>query len=238
MKTVLTFLLLFTLFSPVFSQIDDPFTDGDFTSNPAWSGTTANYIVNSGKQLQLNNTVAATSYLSTPHGLSTLDNQEWHFWYSQTFSSSSSNYGRIYLTSNSADLTTNPDGFYLQFGEAVSTDAVRLFKSVGGISTQICASPDGQIASSFAVGIRVVRDAAGNWDLYVDMAGGTNYGTPYTGTDATNLLGTHSGLLSVYTASNATKFYMDNFYAGNEIVDSTARILLSASASDATQVDV
>lgn len=236
MKTV--FLLLLTFTTTTFAQIDDQFTDGDFTANPSWNGTIATYIVNSGKQLQLNNSVASTSYLSTPHGLSTLDNQEWHFWYSQTFSSSTSNYGRVYLTSNSADLTSNPDGFYLQFGEAVSTDAVRLFKSVGGISTQICASPDGQIANSFAVGIRVVRDAGGNWDLYVDIAGGTNYGTPYSGTDATNLLGTHSGLLSVYTASNATKFYMDNFYAGDEIVDSTPPVLLSATAIDATHVDV
>ena len=236
MKTV--FLLLLTCTTTVFAQIDDQFTDGDFTANPAWNGTTSNYTVNSNKQLQLNNTVAATSYLSTPHGLTTLDNQEWHFWYSQTFASSTSNYGRVYLTSASADLTANPDGFYLQFGEALSTDAVRLFKSVGGISTQICASPDGQIASSFAMGVRVVRDASGNWDLYVDIAGGTNYGAPYTGTDATNLLGTHSGLLSVYTASNATKFYLDNFYAGNEIIDSTPPVLLSATAIDATHVDV
>jgi len=237
MKTVFFLLLLFTT-GKSFSQITDQFTDGDFTSNPTWNGTTSVYIVNASQQLQLNNSIAATSYLSLPHGLSDLNTKEWNFWYSQTFAPSSSNYGRFYLTSSSSDLTANPDGFYLQFGEAGSIDAVRLFKCVSGVSTPICASPDGQIASSFAVGIRVTRDNAGNWRLFVDPAGGTNYGSPYTGTDATNLLGTHSGVLAVYTASNSTKFYLDNLYIGNEIFDVVAPNLLSATPIDATHVDV
>src|SRR6218665_2972750 len=237
MKAVFFLLLLFTA-GKCFSQVTDQFTDGDFTSNPSWNGTTSVYIVNASQQLQLNNSIAATSYLSLPHALSDLNTKEWNFWYSQAFSPSSANYGRFYLTSSSADLTTNPDGFYLQFGEAGSTDAVRLFKSVAGTPTQICASPDGQIMNSFAVGIRVTRDNSGNWKLFVDPAGGTNYGSPYTGTDAANLLGTHSGVLEVYTASNATKFYLDNLYIGDEIFDVTAPVLVSGTAIDATHVDV
>jgi hypothetical protein len=237
MKAVFFLLLLLTTTNS-FSQVTDQFTDGDFTSNPTWNGTTSVYIVNASQQLQLNNSVAATSYLSLAHSLSTLDGKEWNFWYSQTFAPSSSNYGRFYLTSSSADLTTNPDGFYLQFGEAGSLDAVRLFKCVSGVSTQICAGPDGQIAASFAVGIRVTRDNSGNWKLFVDPAGGTNYGSPYSGTDASNLLGTHSGVLAVYTVSNATKFYLDNLYIGDEIFDLVPPALTSATAIDATHVDV
>ena len=48
------------------AQVVDNFSDGNFTNNPTWSGTTADFIVNSSQQLQLNNTVAATSYLTTP----------------------------------------------------------------------------------------------------------------------------------------------------------------------------
>jgi len=44
-----------------FAQVVDNFSDGDFTNNPSWSGTTADFIVNGSQQLQLNNTVAATS---------------------------------------------------------------------------------------------------------------------------------------------------------------------------------
>lgn len=232
--------IVLTLLSPLFgwNQLTDDFSDGDFTANPAWNGTNATYIVNAGQELQLNNTIAATSYLSTPHNLSSLDNKQWELLVRQTFAPSSSNFGRVYLTSNSADLSTNPDGFYLQFGEAGSTDAVRLFKIISGVSTQICASPDGQIAASFEVRVKVVRDNTGLWNLYVDPSGGTNFGSPYTGTDAAILTGTHFGVFQTYTASNSTKFYYDDVYVGDEIVDVQAPTLVSASAITNSQVDL
>ena len=155
-----------------------------------------------------------------------------------SFSPSSSNYSRVYLTSTAADLSTNPDGYYILLGEAGSTDAVRLMKSQGGVPTQICASPDGQISSSVNVGLRVIRDNLGNWELSVDPAGGTNYGAPYTGTDPSAILGTHFGFLGIYTVSNATKFYFDNVYIGPEILDTQAPTIVSSQAISATQVDV
>lgn len=222
-----------------FGQIADNFSDGDFTSNPTWTGTAVDYTINASNQLQLNNAgVAATSYLSTPHLLSTLDNKEWKFWTRQSFAPSSSNFGRIYLTSSSADLSTDPDGFYLQLGEVGATDAVRLFKVVGGVDTELAAGPVGQIAASFIIGIRVVRDMSGNWSLYVDPAGGTNFGLVGSATDAMNLLGTHSGIVNVYTASNATGFYYDDIYIGDEIVDLTPPVLISATAISSTLIDV
>lgn len=233
--------LLFCFFLVPFiseAQLTDDFSDGDFTNSPTWSGTTADFIVNASNELQLNNTIAATSYLSTPHLLSTLNNSEWRFNIRENFSPSSSNFGRVYLTASSNDLTTNPDGFYLQLGDAGSIDAVRLFKCVSGVSTQICATPDGTIVSAFDIGIRVFRDNLGNWELSIDPAGGTNYGTIYSGTDATSLLGTHCGFLAVYTLSNATKFHYDDIYVGPEIVDVLAPTLLSVSAISNTQIDV
>lgn len=232
--------IVLTLLSPflAWNQVTDDFSDGDFTANPVWSGTNATYIVNASSELQLSNTVAASSYLSTPHNLSSLDNKQWELLVRQTFAPSSSNFGRVYLTSSSADLSTNPDGFYLQFGEAGSTDAVRLFKSVSGVSTQICASPDGQIAASFAARVKVIRDNTGLWKLYVDASGGTNFGSPYTGTDAAALIGTHFGVSQTYTASNASKFYYDDVYIGDEVVDSQAPTLISATAISNSQVDL
>ena len=232
--------IVLTLLSPLFAwnQVTDDFSDGNFTLNPAWAGTDAQYIVNGSQQLQLNNTVAATSYLTTTHLLSSLDNKQWEILVKQTFAPSSSNFGRVYLTAASSDLTTNPDGFYLQFGEAGATDAVRLFKIVSGVSTQICAAPDGQIAASFTTRVKVIRDNTGLWKLYVDAAGGTNFGTPYTGTDATLLLGTHFGVFQTYTASNANKFYYDDIYIGDEIVDTQAPSLVSATPISNSQIDL
>lgn len=236
MKALFTVLLLFPFFA--WDQVTDDFSDGNFTVNPTWSGTDSHYIVSNSKELQLSNSAAGTSCLSTPHLLPSLENKQWGILVRQTFAPSSSNFGRVYLSSNSADLTGNPDGFYLQFGEAGSTDAVRLFKCISGVSTLICSSPDGQIAASFAVRIKVIRDNTGLWKLYVDAAGGTNFGNPYTGTDTTSLVGTHFGVLQTYTVSNASKFYYDDIYIGDEIIDTQAPELLSATPITSAQVDL
>jgi hypothetical protein len=237
MKPILLFVFILTNCA-LSAQITDDFSDGDFNLNPTWTGTDVDYTVNGSFQLQLNNTVAATSYLSLPHTLPDLDNREWHFWTRQAFSPSGGNFGRVYLTSFAADLTTDPDGYYLQFGEAGSNDAVRLFKVDGGVHTELLAGPLAQIATSFSIGIRVVRDNLGNWSLYIDDAGGTNYTLAGTVNDATALLGTHFGMLNTYTMSNSDKFYYDDIYVGDEILDLTPPVLLSATAISATQVDV
>ena len=221
-----------------FGQISDDFSDGDFTNNPVWTGTDADYIVNGSNQLQLDNVGAATSYLSTPHTLGTLNDKEWRFWTRQNFSPSSGNYGRIYLTASVADLTSNPEGFYIQLGASGSQDSVELYKYESGSSTLITSGPSGQIASSFIIGLRVVRDGAGNWSLYVDPAGGENYTLVGTGNDITNLLGTHTGMLNVYTSSNSTDFYYDDIYVGDEILDTDPPVLVSATAINANLIDV
>ncbi len=87
-----------------FGQVTEDFTDSDFSTNPTWNGSTADYIVNSSQQLQLNNTIAATSYLSIPHQLTTLSGKEWRFYIKQSFAGSGSNYGRVFLTADNTDL--------------------------------------------------------------------------------------------------------------------------------------
>ena len=52
MKKILLLLLLLPI--SLLAQVTDDFSDGDFTQNPTWSGTTEQYIVNNSKQLQLN----------------------------------------------------------------------------------------------------------------------------------------------------------------------------------------
>lgn len=232
------FLVLILTHTICNSQISDYFTDGDFTNSPTWSGTDVDYMINPSFELQLNNTIASISYLSTAHGLATLDNKEWRFWTKQSFSPSGSNFGRVYLTSSSADLTSDPDGFYLQLGEAGSNDAIRLFKVDGGVHTEIATGTLGQLSSSFTIGVRVLRDNSGNWSVYVDPSGGDNYTLEASTTDATNLLGTHFGMANVYTMSNANKFYYDSIYVGDEILDLTPPTLVSATTINANLVDL
>jgi hypothetical protein len=225
-------------FGSVHSQINEDFTDGDFTNNPIWVGTNTDFIVNTLEQLQVNNTLGDTSYLTTPHGLTTLDNKEWRFLVKQSFSPSSSNYGRVFLSADNSNLTLVQNGYYLQFGEALALDAIRLFKMVNGISTQICAGPDAQIANSFVVSVKVIRSSSGLWSIHTDFTGGSTYTEIASGNDASNLIGPYFGMLCVYTSGNANKFYYDNIYVGNEIFDLSPPVLVSATAISALQIDV
>ncbi len=234
------FHFLFFLFSTSFSsaQVVDNFTDGDFTSNPAWTGDAPEFTVNASQQLQLNNTLAGASYLSVQNAITSLNNTEWRFYIKQSFAPSSSNYGRVYLVSDQTNLEASLNGYYLQFGEAGSLDAVELFRQSGLTSTSVARGTNAQIAASFAVGIKVTRDASGNWNLYMDATGGTAYVLEASGTDNTYANTKYFGIATVYTASNATKFYFADFYVGPIIVDTKAPSIFSSSVISSTQVDV
>ena len=219
------------------SQIMDNFSDGDFSSNPTWSGNNADFIVNASQQLQLNNTIAGSSYLSLGHGINNLQNHEWQFWVKQTFSASSSNYGKVYLSADNSNLTSVQNGYYLLFGEANAVDAIRLFKLENGISTQLCSGMDGQISNSFTVGVKVVLTSSGTWELFADLTGGTSYITQGSANDPNILNGSYFGYACTYTASNANKFFLDDVYVGDPILDLQAPILLQASVISPNQVD-
>src|SRR6185295_2101412 len=155
MKKTCTIIFFVGLTSVCFGQLQDDFSDGDFSNNPVWSGSTSQFSVNSSKQLQLNNTVAGQSYLSTPFSTNSLDGFEWQVYVKQAFSSSASNYGRVYLTSDQSDLTKPLNGYYLQFGEANSNDAIELFRQSGSTSVSVCRGTNAAIANSFAVRVKV-----------------------------------------------------------------------------------
>lgn len=222
MKKIPSIIFFLTLTSVCFAQVSDDFSDGNFSSNPAWSGSTSQFTVNTSKQLQLNNSVAGQSYLSIPFVASSLNNYEWQVYVKQSFSPSGTNYGRVYLTSDKADLNHALNGYFLQFGEALSNDAIGLFRQDGLIaSPPICKGALGAIANSFAVRVKVTRDNSGLWKLFVDYAGGTNFTSEGSGIDLTYKTSAFFGIQCTYTASNATKFFFDDFSAGPPQADKT-----------------
>jgi len=220
------------------AQFFDDFTDGDFTADPVWQGDLSVFIVNGTQQLQLNNTVAASSQLHSPNAMTTLDEHEWRVRVKQSFSGSSSNFGRVYLVSDQPDLSGPLNGYYLQFGEAGSSDAIELFEQTGTTSTSICRGTETAIANPFDVGVQVIRDASGNWQLSVDPMGGTNYILQASGPGIAHTTSNTIGVTCTYTVSNADKFYYDSFYAGPIQVDNTPPTVLSASIIAVDQVEV
>jgi len=193
------------------AQITDNFTDGNFTSNPAWSGNDTDFIVNASQQLQLSNQpVASASYLSLVNSQS-LNNCEWNFWINLNFSPSSNNYARVYLVSDTNDLSGNLNGYYLQFGENLANDQVELFRKSGTLSTSVCRGTT-LIATAFTIRVKVTRDNAGLWQLLIDPTGGINYVLEASGIDNTFSSTSYFGVYCRYTSTNATNFFFDDFY--------------------------
>jgi hypothetical protein len=218
------------------AQITDNFTDGNFTSAPAWIGNDTDFIVNTAQQLQLNSSGSGKSYLVTANA-QPLANCEWNFWISLTFSPSSSNYARVYLVSDQQDVSGSLNGYYLQFGESLSNDQVELFQQSGMTFTSVCRGTT-LISNSFAIRVKVTRDNSGLWKLFIDPAGGTNYSQEASGTDNTFATTSFFGMLSLYTSSNATKHYFDDFYVGPIIVDTLSPSLDSIAVISQNQLDV
>lgn len=236
MKNFCTIISYLFITSVCYSQIIDNFSDGDFSSAPAWSGTTSHFIVNNSQQLQLSNNAAASSYLATSFNTVTLNNFEWQGYVKQTFAPSGSNYSRVYLTSDQANLLQPLNGYYLQFGEAGSNDAIELFKQNGSVSSSICRAKNGSIAASFALRFKVTRDDAGKWNLYVDYSGGSNFVLEASGIETTYTSSSYFGVLCIYTASNANKFFFDDFNAGP--VDKTPPTISSVNVISSNTVTV
>ena len=234
--------LLVGLPTALLAQVNDDFSDLDFTSNPVWEGTPADFIVNTDTVLQLNNTAPTgsdISFLSTQFPQESLDDKEWQFWIKQSFSGSANNYGQVWLAGNETNPTTvASEGYFIQFGEAGSNDAIELFYSNGGGTTSVCRGADAFIASSFEMRVRVRRDASGLWTIDVDPNGEYDFVPHASGSNTTLTTTDHISVLCAYTSSNADNFFYDDVYFGDFILDEIAPEVVSVSTISSTEVDV
>ncbi len=215
MKYLLTLFVLCPIF--VFAQLIEEFSDGDFMQNPSWIGNQDKFIVNDDFRLQLFDTDAGTAVLSTANSMAI--NCEWRFWVKLSFSPSSNNNARIYLVSDKSDLSGSPNGYFLQLGESGSMDAIELFKQNGSEITSVCRGAEGLISSSFEIGFKIIRYDNGLWKIFADPNGGDNYQPQTEGTDIAFENTQHFGFYCKYTFSNSSKFYFDDIYIGDIIID-------------------
>ena len=222
------------------AQLSENFNDGDFTGNPAWSGGTSDFIVNSSLQLQSNNTVANSNYfLSTPNSLAT--SAQWELYIQLAFNPSSANYVDIYLTASDADLTLNTTtGYFVRIGN--TNDEICLYrKDNGGVITKIIDGTDGVLnTSNNVMKIKVIRDASNQWILSRDLSGtGNSYISEGSVTDATYLSSAFFGFyIKQSTSSFFQKHYFDDIGITNYVPDVTAPVLQSATATSGNAVDV
>ena len=207
--STLAVIILFT-FQDTTAQLSDDFSDGNLTANPTWYGSSDHFIINPAGELQLKAPAAGRSWLSTALMLSRNQTARWDLYLKQTFAASSTNFGRFYLMSDEKDLGGPLNGYFLQFGEAGSADAVVLFRQSGSEVKSICRATDGAIASSFAIRVRVTHDGNGHWELYVDYTGKHDLALEASATDDTHHSSLYTGLLCSYTITNTTRFFFDD----------------------------
>jgi len=234
MKKLLLFLLLLPF--PLFAQVIDDFSDGDFTQNPAWFGTTDKFLINSNNQLQLNAEGEGTAYLSLP--INEFETMEWQFWIKEAFAPSGNNYTDVWLCADNVDLSQVSQGYFLRFGEAGSNDAIELFRKDANIQQSICRGTDGAIASSFSASVKVICDREGNWMLQTCYDNSGIYLIEAQGVDDGLERNGYFGLNCTFTSTNAKKIYFDDIYVGPRIVDHEPPMLLTCEVLDLTHLQL
>lgn len=217
------------------AQVTESFTDGNFTSNPVWTGDDSLFVVNGANQLQTNGTGSNIAILSS--GQSLLMNTVWEVWVRFNFSPSTQNFCRFYLSNDSSKL--NGNGYYVQLGGSIgNSDSISLYKQIGSQRARVIGGrPSTVYLSNSLVRIKVTRDAAGLWQLYSDTSGGTNYTLEGSGNDKDFTSSTYCGAYCKYTSSNAKNFYFDDIDIRSGI-DTTKPKLITVAVISNTQLEL
>ncbi|MCS7189030.1 MAG: lamin tail domain-containing protein [Bacteroidia bacterium] len=222
----------------LWAQIQEDFSDGDFSNNPIWSGTDAYWSVTSDYRLRSNGPSAtSTIYLSTPNTL--IQNTEWRFWVRVAFNPSSQNFARVYLVSDRSDLTDpNLNGYYLRLGGITGNlDSLEFWRQQGGTHTRLAGGRPGRFGGTNNIlRVRVIRDAAGVWQVFTDTLG--FWEPEFSLTDNVISTTSHFGIYFQHTSSNRQNLWLDDIYVGPPIQDNTPPQALSAEVVTPTQVRI
>ena len=221
------------------AQLTESFTDGDITTNPAWSGGLTDFTVNPAFQLQSNNSIVnSTYYLSTASTLATT--AQWEFYHQISFNPSSANYTDVFLTASASDLTaTTTNGYFVRIGN--TADEIALYRKDGAVVTKIIDGVDGTLnTSNNIMKIKVVRNAANQFTLNRDLTGtGNSYFTEGVVTDVTYTTSAFFGILiKQSTASFFQRHFFDDITVQVFVPDVTAPALISATALTSSTLDV
>jgi hypothetical protein len=194
------------------SQTLESFEDGDFLQNPTWTGDSSYFYINSQKQLQSNGPSSTTSiYLSFPSCQA--KETVWQFWVKLPFQPSTSNFAKVFITSDLPNLKGSLHGYYIKIGgESGTTDGIDFYKQTGNTSIKLIDGISGHAGkSNNELRIKVERDGLGNWSLYSDTTGGFNFSLEGAVFDTSYNQCSYSGIVYAHTSTRRTQFFFDDF---------------------------
>ncbi|MBC5992830.1 lamin tail domain-containing protein [Pontibacter cellulosilyticus] len=212
MKQTLLFLFLLV---PMWAhcQLQESFSDGNFTQSPTWAGDITSFIVNAQNQLQSNGPAVTGTTLQLVTPSQAVVGTTWEFWANLKLATSSTNYTDVWLIADNADLnSSSTNGYFVRIGN--TADEVSLYrKDAGKTAVMIINGQDGTVATSNnIVRVRVTRSINYEWELSIDITGtGQSYSGQGMVTDATYKRSLYFGVLVKYTSANSKNFYFDDF---------------------------
>ena len=211
---ILTFFLAIVFWETTSAQISiaESFNDSNFTVQPHWQGDTADFFVNTNKQLQTKtNVLAATKTLVIRSSI--IDSASWEFYIKLNFDPSNSNFARVYLSSNKADLTTSLNGYFVQIGgQSGTVDEVSLYQQNGISISKLIDGANGTVGISPTLKVRVVKDLNHGWELFIDTSAAlTNYVSQGTAIDSSIRRSGFFGVYCKYSSSRSDDFFFDDF---------------------------
>ncbi|MCU0441711.1 MAG: lamin tail domain-containing protein [Bacteroidia bacterium] len=235
MKPLFVTLALLCLSRLVSAQLYESFTDLNHTTNPEWFGDDSLFIVNTNLQLQSKASISKTISLTT--AIPT-DANEWRFWCRFRFSPSTSNFMRVYLASDTNNVTGAVTGYYVQLGGVSgSSDSITLYKQEGTTHKRLIGGRPSTVSKSDnIVRIKVVYNKTNEWQLYADTSGGFQYVLEGEASDMQKETGAHMGVFAKLTSSNGSGFYWDEFYAVPIQLDTVSPQLESIEVLSNTQL--
>jgi hypothetical protein len=199
------------LASPAHAQWSDDFSDGDFTNDPAWTGSTSLFhVLPDEGRMWLASAGAAradTIYLATE---SSIAFGTWRFRFRhRDVNLSNFNGVRVFLTADSDDLRGEIRGYFLQFGTN-NSNQIRLFRIDGDqrnrrveIGRYDAPILDG---TSNEFEIQVVRDADARWSVHADGI------FLFETVDDRYTTGSHFGIWVKHSAAAPDSYYFTDFH--------------------------
>ena len=120
---------------------------------------------------------------------------------------------------NKANLKEALNGYFIKMGN--TADEVSLYRQDGLVETKIIDGVDKRLnTSKVECAIKVTRDSLGNWQVFSDTSGTTNFILEGSVFDNTYHSSSYFGVLSRYTSSRSTLFFYDDFnVSGSAYVD-------------------
>lgn len=219
-KSTLFFIFITPFF--VFAQVQEDFSDGDFTKDPVWEGNTEQFIVNAGGELQSNASSASLSFLFTPS--QSINNAVWECSVKINYTTSANNYASVYIVSDRVDVSAEANAYYVKIGG--SDDEVSLFVQQGKQQRKIIDGANKRTEGNPVIlRVRVVRDDAGNFELYSKLATEDSFVLEGKVQDKTFNRSSYFGLSFSNTAATGKNYFFDDVaVSGESFVDNEAPV--------------